>query len=74
MSGGGSRGRQGRLANTPRFPQSRLAIALLLLGVSPAGRQSAQVPQLLRGGLAEEGLGEVLGKRGGYGCGFVRKH
>ena len=26
------------------------------------------------GGAAEEGVEEVLGKRGGYGCGFVRKH
>ena len=27
----------------------------------------------LLGGAAEEGLGEVLGERGGYGSGFVRK-
>ena len=27
----------------------------------------------LLGGAGEEGLGEVLGGRGGYGSGFVRK-
>jgi hypothetical protein len=31
---------------------------------------ACQVPQLLRGGLAEEGLGEVLGGRGGYRSGL----
>ena len=28
----------------------------------------------LLGGASKEGLGEVLGGRGGYGSGFVRKH
>ena len=28
----------------------------------------------LLGGAAEEGVGEVLGGRGGYGSGLVRKH
>ena len=40
--GGDSRGRRGRLVNTPPFPQSRPTAARQWVGVSPAGSRSAR--------------------------------
>ena len=68
-----ARGRRVPPGNTPPFPQSRPTAARLRLGVSPASRQPISAGATLLDGAGVEGVGEVVGERGGYGGGFVWK-